>query len=99
MVLLLLWCVGQAGSIADPGLPPRSSHIRTPMLEVHEMENARRSNNPRAFKNVRGNTRATNAMLHGGDTHPHLCRLGALLALPRRVSSDRAPGGPLGFQV
>jgi hypothetical protein len=33
------------------------------MLEVHEMENARRSNNPRAFKNVRGNTHATNTTL------------------------------------
>jgi hypothetical protein len=33
------------------------------MLEVHEMENARRSNNPRAFKNVRGNTHATSTTL------------------------------------
>lgn len=38
------------------------------MLEVHGKEKRRRSNNPRAFKNVRGNTHATGTTLARSET-------------------------------
>jgi hypothetical protein len=57
------------------------------MLEVHEMENARRSNNPRAFKNVRGNTHATNITLPQLETRTRILITNGSVAVGRSPRS------------
>jgi hypothetical protein len=57
------------------------------MLEVHEMENARRSNNPRAFKNVRGNTHATNTTLPQLETRTRIFITNGSVAVGRSPRS------------
>jgi hypothetical protein len=64
------------------------------MLEVHGMENARRSNNARAFKNVRGNTHATNITLARSETRARIFVTNGVVVVGRDVRSSLVATDP-----